>query len=122
VSNHTTHPLTRVSVPIGIAYKESIDDARQALLNATQGDDRIAPDPAPQVVVAACADSSINLMLRFWIRDESIEKLIVFEYLERSKKALDQANIQIPFPHMQLLVEDTPAIHSLTGGGMRKAG
>jgi hypothetical protein len=109
--------------PIGIAYKESIDGARDAMLSVCAGDDRIAPDPQPQVVVAECADSSVNLLLRFWIRDEALEKLIVFEYIERCKKALDQANIQIPFPHMQLLVEDTPAIHSLAGGGgMRKAG
>ena len=123
VSNHTSHPLTRVSVPIGIAYKESIDAARAALLSVCHGDDRIAADPQPQVVVAECADSSVNLLLRFWIRDESLEKLIVFEYLERCKKALDGANIQIPFPHMQLFVEDTPAINALAGAtGMRKAG
>jgi small conductance mechanosensitive channel len=122
VSNHTTHPLTRVSVPIGIAYKESIDAARVAMLATVHGDDRIAPDPVPQVVVSECADSSVNLKLHFWIRDESLEHLIVYEYVERCKKALDQANIQIPFPHMQLLVEDTPAIHSIAGATMRKAG
>jgi small conductance mechanosensitive channel len=123
VSNHTTHPLTRVAVPIGIAYKESIDAARAALLAACHGDERIAPDPAPSVVVAGCGDSSVNLLLSFWITDESLEKKIVFEYLERCKKALDAASIQIPFPHMQLFVEDTPAIHSLAGSaGMRKAG
>ena len=122
VSNHTAHPLTRVSIPIGIAYKESIDVARGALIAATHGDERVAGDPPPQVVVAACGDSSVNLLLRFWIKDESLEKLIVFEYLERAKKALDQANIQIPYPHMQLFVEDTPAIHAIAGNGMRKAG
>src|SRR5205085_352755 len=40
VSNHTTHPLTRVNVPIGIAYKESITDARKVLLGLTGGDSR----------------------------------------------------------------------------------
>ena len=37
VSNHTTHPLTRLAIPIGIAYKESIDDARKAMLSTTHG-------------------------------------------------------------------------------------
>jgi len=122
VSNHTTHPLTRVSIPIGVAYKESIDASRAALLGTIHGDERIAKDPPPQVAVAECGDSSVNLLLRFWLLDESLEKVIVFEYLEKAKKALDAANIQIPFPHMQLFVEDSPAIHSLAGNGMRKAG
>jgi small conductance mechanosensitive channel len=123
VSNHSTHPLTRVCVPIGVAYKESIDAARAAMLATIQGDERVAKDPAPFVSVAECGDSSVNLVLRFWILDESREKLIVWEYIEKCKKALDAAGISIPFPHMQLFVEDTPAIHALSSGsGMRKAG
>jgi len=122
LSNHTTYPLTRVSVPIGIAYRESIDDARRAMLDSTRDDARISRDPGPEVVVSACGDSSVNLMLRFWIVDESLERVIVLEYVERCKKALDAAGISIPFPHMQLFVEDTPAISSLAGNGMRKAG
>ena len=32
------------------------------------------------------------------------------EYLEKAKNVLDAAGIQIPFPHLQLFVEDTPAL------------
>ncbi|HEX8523199.1 MAG TPA: mechanosensitive ion channel [Tepidisphaeraceae bacterium] len=105
VSNHSTHPLTRVTVAIGIAYKESIDDARQVLLRLAAGDTRVASDPKPQVVVDACADSAVNLLLRFWIVDESIEFAMRHEYLEKAKNALDEAGITIPFPHMQILME-----------------
>jgi small conductance mechanosensitive channel len=122
LSNHSTHPETRVTVPIGIAYKESIDAARAALLATTVNDPRLLKDPAPTVVVAECADSSVNLLFRFWLLDEAEEKKIIFEYMEKAKKALDAANIQIPFPHVQLLLEDTPAIHTLAPNGMRKAG
>jgi len=121
VANHSTHPVNRVNVPIGIAYKESIDKARSALLALLPGDARICHDPEPSVVVKECADSSVNLLLRFWIRDESIERKIFHEYLEKAKNALDAAGIEIPFPHMQVLVEDTPAIQSLGGPRMRPA-
>jgi small conductance mechanosensitive channel len=122
LSNHSTHPQTRVTVPIGIAYKESIDAARAALLATTVNDSRLLKDPPPTVVVAECADSSVNLLFRFWLLDEAEEKKIIFEYMEKAKKALDAANIEIPFPHVQLLLEDTPAIHTLAPNGMRKAG
>ncbi len=109
LSNHTTNPKNRVTVEIGIAYKESISHAREVLLGLVRGDTRLCSEPAPVVVVKACADSSVNLMLRFWIEDESIEFLIRYEYLEKAKNAFDAAGIQIPFPHMQLFVESTPA-------------
>jgi small conductance mechanosensitive channel len=115
VGNHTVNPVNRVSVSIGIAYKESIAAARKALLDVVSRDGRICADPAPTVVVVECGDSSVNLELRFWIRDESIEVSIHHEYMEKAKNTLDEAGIQIPFPHMQLLLEQTPAVESLSG-------
>jgi small conductance mechanosensitive channel len=122
LSNHTTHPATRISVPIGIAYSQSIEHARRVLLGTITGDERILQDPAASVFVAACADSSVNLVLSFWIADESLAIKIRYEYQEKVKRALDEAGISIPFPHMQLMIEETPALDKLTGASLRKAG
>jgi small conductance mechanosensitive channel len=115
VANHSTHPMIRIEIPIGIAYKESIDKARAALLGTVEGDERVCKDPPPSVVVAACADSSVNLLLRLWTREEAIERTVFHDYLEKAKKALDEAHIEIPFPHMQLFLENTPAVTTLAG-------
>ncbi|HEV7298220.1 MAG TPA: mechanosensitive ion channel family protein [Tepidisphaeraceae bacterium] len=120
IINKSTNPVTRVNVPIGIAYGESIDRAREALLATLDGDPRVQPRPAAEVVVRACADSSINLMLHFWIREERYEDAMVWEYLEKCKKALDAAGISIPFPHMQLLLEKTPALEMLSGANAKR--
>jgi small conductance mechanosensitive channel len=117
-SNHSTHPINRVNIPIGIAYKSSIDDARRTLLALTRDDSRIVKDPAPEVIVKDLGESSVNLVLRFWISDESIERRIGYDYTEKAKKALDAANIEIPFPHLQLFLEQTPALSNL----LKKAG
>jgi small conductance mechanosensitive channel len=122
VSNHSTHPLTRVSVPIGIAYKEAVADARRVMLAAVEGDARISQSPPPSVVVAACGASSVDLLLRFWITDEALERMIVLEYIEKCKAALDAAGVSIPFPHLQLLLEETPATDKLSRGALLKAG
>lgn len=115
ISDHSTNPINRVNIPIGIAYKESIGQAREVLLALTRGDQRMCTEPPPEVVVHECAESSVNLLLRFWIADESIERRIGYEYLEKAKEALDAAGIQIPFPHLQLFVENTPAVELLAG-------
>lgn len=107
LSNHSANGLRRVNVPVGIAYKESIDTARQTMLALATNDPRICEDPAPSVVVNKCADSSVDLVLHFWVADKAIAGAIYFEYMEKVKKAFDAAGIEIPFPHLQLLTEKT---------------
>lgn len=104
ISNHSAHPMTRISVPIGIGYENSIDKARETLLGMLAGDGRIAADPKPSVVVTECAASSVNLVLRFWVTDISLQKPIFFEYLEKAKKSFDAAGINIPYPYRQILI------------------
>jgi small conductance mechanosensitive channel len=106
LSNHSAHPMNRVNVPVSIAYRESIDAARSVLLSMVGDDSRVCPDPEPGVVVSECADSSVKLILRFWVRDQALSKPIYFEYTESAKKALDAAGIEIPFPHLQLLLDE----------------
>jgi len=105
LSNHSAHPMNRVNVPVSIAYRESIDSARSVLLAMVRDDSRVCRDPEPSVVVSECGDSSVKLILRFWVRDQALSKPIYFEYTERAKKALDAAGIEIPFPHLQLLLD-----------------
>lgn len=113
--NKTTNPITRASVQIGIAYKESIDAARVVLLGLVKDDSRIVKHPHPLVEVRACASSSVDLMLHFWIREEAYEDALIWEYLEKAKKALDVAKIEIPFPHVQVFMEDTQAMKNVVG-------
>jgi small conductance mechanosensitive channel len=117
VANHSTHPHVRIEIPIGIAYKDSIDDARRALLATVSEDRRVCVDPPPLVVVVECAASSVNLMFRIWITDEAMEKSIFCEYLEKAKKALDAAGIDMPFPHMQILLDKAPALEGALSAG-----
>jgi small conductance mechanosensitive channel len=106
VINHSKHGETRVDVAVGIAYKESILDARKVLLEAVSGMEDITDDPPPTVVVDELGDSSVNLVVRVWIKDAAKERTVFFKVTEASKLALDQAGIQIPFPHLQLFWDD----------------
>jgi len=118
--NRTTNPMTQVKIEIGIAYKESIAATRAVLLATIDGDTRICPEPPPGVSVTACADSSVNLALSFWTKEEGLEGTLRGEYLEKAKNALDAAGISIPFPHVQILVENTEAATAgprAAGGG-----
>jgi len=75
------------------------------LLQTIVGDDRVLADPEPVVVITDLGDSSVNLQLRFWTEDPLQKFPLLSEYTEKCKHALDEAGIQIPFPHCQVFIE-----------------
>ena len=113
IVNYTMTPNSRIKVPIGIAYKEDIQRARGIMLETVKGDDRILSDPAPNVIVTDLGESSVNMQLRFWTLDPLLKFNLMWEYTEKCKHAMDQAGIEIPFPHMQLFLENTEGLQLL---------
>jgi len=105
LENHSKHGEIRIDVPVGIAYKEDIDRAREVLLSAVSEMDGVLEKPRPDVIVAGLGSSSVDLTVRVWISHADQEQATTFAVTEASKKALDAAGIQIPFPHLQLFVD-----------------
>lgn len=116
IVNYTMTPKSRVKVSIGIAYKEDMSRARNIMLETVKRDDRILPDPKPVVIVNGLGASSVNMQLRFWTEDPLLNFALMWEYTETCKIALDQAGIEIPFPHMQLFLEKTKGLQMLAAG------
>jgi small conductance mechanosensitive channel len=106
LENYSKHGALRVDVPVGIAYKESVADARKTLLEAVSKVEGLCAEPRPEVVVAELADSSVDLEIRVWIESGEHRYATFARVLESSKVALDGAGIQIPYPHLQLFVDD----------------
>ncbi len=104
--NHSLYGDVRVDVPLGIAYKEDVSAARQILLDVATRLDHVLSSPEPALVLKELGDSSVNLEFRLWIREARMEQPVRFAALEAAKRALDEAGIEIPFPHLQLFVED----------------
>lgn len=107
--NHTMLGLIRVIVPFGIAYKEYPSEAREVVLALTEGDGRLHPDYPPKVVVTGLNDSSVDMELRLYLRNPKLEKPVGFEYTEKVLEALREADIEIPFPHLQLFIDEAKA-------------
>ena len=111
IVNHTTGDPLRVDVPFGIAYKERVGDAREVVLGLVESDDsRLAPGAEPRVVVTDLGDSSVNMQLRLFIGDPGDAVAVRCEYVERIFEALKAADIEIPFPHLQLFIDEAQAL------------
>ncbi len=110
VINHTQLGALRIEVPFGIAYKEYPLEARKVVLKLTENDERIDFERPPDVVVTGLNNSSVDMILRFHIKDSGLAMPISREYLEKIREALREADIEIPFPHLQLFVDEAKAL------------
>jgi small conductance mechanosensitive channel len=103
--NHSKHGETRIEVPVGIAYKEHIPDARKVILDRVKTLEGVLQEPAPDMVVKQLGSSSVDLIIRVWIENARYEMPVYYRVMEASKLALDAAGIQIPYHHLQLFIE-----------------
>lgn len=113
VTNHSSQSTLRVDVPFGVAYKEDLDRTREVVLELPGGDERIASSPEPRVVVTELGDSSVNMELHLHLMDPGEAVPVRFEYVEKVRKALAAADIEIPFPHLQLFVDGADGLRGL---------
>jgi len=125
LENYSKHGELRIDIPIGIAYKEDIGRAREVLLEAVRALPDVMATPPPDVVVESLGDSSVNLLVRAWLETAEGLQRATSAVVEASKVALDAAGIQIPFPHLQLFIDDVEErvikkvvqLRPLAGGG-----
>ena len=104
--NHTMVSPLRVDIPFSIAYKERSQDARKVVLKLTQDDKRLHPDHPPAVKVLTLNESSIDMRLWLFIISSDYEQAVQYDYAEWIREALREAGIEIPFPHVQLKLDE----------------
>jgi len=101
ITNYTMQGKIRVDLVMGISYNSNIKDARKVLMKAMVDHPLVLKDPAPFVGVVELGDSSINLAVRPYTEPQNYWG-VYFDIYEAGKEGLDAANIEIPFPQMDL--------------------
>jgi len=101
IVNFSSKPVRRVDHVVGIGYDEDIKKAKEVMYTVIEKSAHTLSDPEPLVAVTELADSSVNFTVRAWV-DSADYWDAYFEIIEEIKYALDDANISIPFPQMDV--------------------
>lgn len=105
IINFSAEENRRNTIIVGIDYSSDIKKAREVMIGIASGNPKILKEPQPEVVVDALADSSVNLSLRYWSKNEDYWATR-FETIEAIKTRFDEEGIVIPYPHqVQIQVE-----------------
>ena len=99
--NYSRSENRRVDVKVGIAYGESVDGARNTLLELAKSYPLVIEEPASEVVVTALADSAVSIELRVWVKNADYWN--TFFYLNQAVyDKLNEKGIKIPFNQMDV--------------------
>ncbi|MCG2417769.1 mechanosensitive ion channel [Aequorivita sp. F47161] len=103
IINYTVEGIRRENLTFGIGYDDNIKEAKDILLNLVNAQETVLKieDKLPMIVVAELGDSSVNLSLRYWAKNEDFWALR-WLILEEGKARLEAAGISIPFPQRDL--------------------
>jgi small conductance mechanosensitive channel len=103
IVNWTLKGTRRVDMVMGIGYDDDIDKAKQIMKEVLDQDDRILKDPAAQIAMVDLADSSVNFVVRPWVK-ASDYWAVYMDTTEKIKKAFDASGISIPYPQRDVHV------------------
>ncbi len=97
IKNYSRNPFRRADITVGIAYGDSLPQALEVLNELLKNNELVAQDPAPQVLVAELADSSVNLTLRYWAKTADYWNAY-WGIKKDLKMVIENAGLNIPFP------------------------
>lgn len=97
ITNFSAMEQRRIDLVFSIGYGDDIKKAKATLLRILTEDARILKDPAPSVAVSELGESSIDFVVRPWVKTPDYWA-VYFDVTEKVKLAFDAEGITIPFP------------------------
>lgn len=99
----TDRDSRRVKITVGVAYGEDVDRCRDVIKRAVQRLESVRREDPVHVFAHAFGASSIDFEVSWWTDSRPIEvRRSRDEVVAAIKRALDDAGIEIPFPHRTL--------------------
>lgn len=100
LTNYSYLGHRRIEVPVGISYADDIEKAAACITEAMNEKDYVINKEETAVYAESFGDSSINLLLWFWIRYPGERSFMEVRHdaVTTVKNVLDDNDILIPFP------------------------
>ncbi|MBT8088062.1 MAG: mechanosensitive ion channel, partial [Gammaproteobacteria bacterium] len=97
ITNYSANDTRRVDMVFGVSYSDDLDKVRNVLQELVAAEERILDEPECTIAVKELADSSVNFVVRPWVKTADYWG-VWFDLTEAVKKRFDQDGISFPFP------------------------
>lgn len=97
ITNYSANDTRRIDMIVGVSYGDDLDKVRRTIEELVAADDRILDEPEATIAVSALAESSVNFVVRPWVKTVDYWA-VMFALTEAIKKRFDKEGISFPFP------------------------
>ena len=115
-----TDTVTRIVIPIGIAYGSDIELAHKVMIDAVQSMPLILKEPAPSVLLESFGESSLNFTIRFFVSELANRLPATHDLHIRLEKGLRENKIEIPFPQRDIHIRSVAQEFSVINPDVKK--
>tara|TARA_X000000368_G_scaffold143808_1_gene113353 strand:- start:2443 stop:3270 length:828 start_codon:yes stop_codon:yes gene_type:complete len=105
IVNFSHQKERRIDIVIGCSYDDDIDKVKEVLADVLSKDERILKEPKPRIALSELADSSVNFIVRPWVKNAEYLD-VLYSLLEEIKKRFDQEGISIPYPQSDVHIHN----------------
>ena len=95
-------PVTRIVIPVGIAYGSDVALAIRLIQEAADEHERVLDEPSTLVTFDAFGDSSLTIMLRCFVGSMEFWRQTTSELHQAINKKFNEAGIVISFPQRDI--------------------
>jgi small conductance mechanosensitive channel len=103
IKNVTAQDTRRVDMVFGIGYGDDIRQAERVLKSIIEAHDKVLKDPEPTVKLHELGDSSVNFVVRPWVKTDDYWD-VFWDVTREVKLRFDSEGISIPFPQRDVHV------------------
>jgi small-conductance mechanosensitive channel len=105
VINWTHHsPISRLKIPVGVAYGSNLTIVRGALIDAAKEHPDVLAEPSPKIFFMGLGENSLDFNLMVWIDEPRKQLRIKSDIYFRIEAILRHRGVEIPFPQRDLHV------------------
>jgi small conductance mechanosensitive channel len=104
IVNYSTKEIRRVDLKIGVSYDAYLPEVKALLTKTVEANEKVLHTEGYKIAVLELGDSSVNFVVRTWAKTPEYWD-VYFELTESIKLALDENNIGIPYPQMDVHVQ-----------------
>jgi small conductance mechanosensitive channel len=101
IVNYSAKDTRRVDIIAGVSYSDDLGKVKNVIKKILEEESRILKDPAPVIAVLELAESSVNFVVRPWVKTENYWD-VFFSLQEKIKIRFDEEGITIPFPQKDI--------------------
>ena len=101
VTNYSREATRRLQWTVGVDYGEDVEKVKAVVAELLKNEPRILPEPQPLIVVEALADSSVNIMVRAWVKQEDYWD-VHYEMHQKIYESFNADGINIPYPQQTI--------------------